>query len=247
MWFQASFEQQLWKGTTDGGSGDSARGTSRSPSWSRLRPGLLGHGRRRPPAGARVDGRPPHGHGCPRGRRGRRSPRPGPVPTPAAPVTSASSTSACPTAPASTCSPTCAPPAGRAWSCCPPPTTPTPCAPRSSPAPRATCSSPPPRSSSPTACAGFSTAASTPTRRSPRCSPPACAARPAAEGVAELSGREIEVLRLVADGQSNKEIGDQLGLSALTVKSHLARIARKLGTGDRAEMVALAMRAGVIR
>jgi len=68
------------------------------------------------------------------------------------------------------------------------------------------------------------------------------------EGLAaELSGREVEVLRLVADGQSNKEIGDQLGLSALTVKSHLARIARKLGTGDRAEMVALAMRAGVIR
>jgi DNA-binding CsgD family transcriptional regulator len=55
------------------------------------------------------------------------------------------------------------------------------------------------------------------------------------------------VLRLVADGQSNKQIGDELGLSALTVKSHLARIARKLGTGDRAEMVALAMRAGVIR
>ncbi len=68
------------------------------------------------------------------------------------------------------------------------------------------------------------------------------------EGLAaELSGREVEVLRLVADGRSNKEIGDQLGLSALTVKSHLARIARKLGTGDRAEMVALAMRAGVIR
>lgn len=70
---------------------------------------------------------------------------------------------------------------------------------------------------------------------------------PAESGVGELSGREIEVVRLVADGQSNKQIGDQLGLSALTVKSHLARIARKLGTGDRAEMVALAMRAGVIR
>ncbi|MDX6205755.1 MAG: hypothetical protein QOF82_548 [Frankiales bacterium] len=70
---------------------------------------------------------------------------------------------------------------------------------------------------------------------------------PASEGVEQLSGRELEVLRLVADGQSNKQIGDQLGLSALTVKSHLARIARKLGTGDRAEMVALAMRAGVIR
>ena len=40
-------------------------------------------------------------------------------------------------------------------------------------------------------------------------------------------------------------IGVALGLSALTVKSHLARIARKLGTGDRAEMVAVSMRAGV--
>jgi len=70
---------------------------------------------------------------------------------------------------------------------------------------------------------------------------------PVDTGVSDLSGREIEVLRLVADGQSNKQIGEQLGLSALTVKSHLARIARKLGTGDRAEMVAMAMRAGVIR
>ncbi len=70
---------------------------------------------------------------------------------------------------------------------------------------------------------------------------------PIGDGVNDLSGREVEVLQLVADGQSNKQIGELLGLSALTVKSHLARIARKLGTGDRAEMVALAMRAGVIR
>ncbi|HKR49390.1 MAG TPA: response regulator transcription factor [Pseudonocardiaceae bacterium] len=63
----------------------------------------------------------------------------------------------------------------------------------------------------------------------------------------ELSAREVEVLQLVADGQSNKEIGEALNLSALTVKSHLSRIGRKLGTGDRAQMVALAMRAGVIR
>jgi len=70
---------------------------------------------------------------------------------------------------------------------------------------------------------------------------------PANDGVSDLSGREVEVIKLVSDGRSNKEIGDNLGLSALTVKSHLARIARKLGTGDRAEMVALAMRAGVIR
>jgi len=70
---------------------------------------------------------------------------------------------------------------------------------------------------------------------------------PVDSGVSDLSGREIEVLRLVSDGQSNKQIGSALGLSSLTVKSHLARIARKLGTGDRAEMVALSMRAGVIR
>ena len=65
-------------------------------------------------------------------------------------------------------------------------------------------------------------------------------------GCRELSAREIEVLRLVADGRSNKAIGQTMGLSALTVKSHLARIARKLGTGDRAEMVAVALRAGAI-
>ena len=62
-----------------------------------------------------------------------------------------------------------------------------------------------------------------------------------------LSGREIEVLALVASGRSNRDIGTELHLSALTVKSHLARIARKMGTGDRAEMVAVALRAGVIK
>lgn len=63
----------------------------------------------------------------------------------------------------------------------------------------------------------------------------------------QLSQREIEVLQHVANGLSNKEIGVCLGLSALTVKSHLARIARKMGTGDRAEMVMLSLRDGVIR
>jgi DNA-binding NarL/FixJ family response regulator len=66
-------------------------------------------------------------------------------------------------------------------------------------------------------------------------------------GVDGLSEREIEVLQHVADGRSNKDTGALLGLSALTVKSHLARIARKLGTGDRAEMVAITLRAGVIQ
>jgi two-component system nitrate/nitrite response regulator NarL len=58
----------------------------------------------------------------------------------------------------------------------------------------------------------------------------------------ELTARELGVLELVADGNSNREIGEALELSALTVKSHLARISRKIGTGDRAEMVAYAIR-----
>jgi DNA-binding NarL/FixJ family response regulator len=70
--------------------------------------------------------------------------------------------------------------------------------------------------------------------------------QPAPQTYRELSGREVEVLRLVAEGQSNKAIGVAMGLSALTVKSHLARIARKLGTGDRAGMVAVALRTGII-
>jgi DNA-binding NarL/FixJ family response regulator len=70
--------------------------------------------------------------------------------------------------------------------------------------------------------------------------------RRGASGTDGLSAREIEVLQLVGAGRSNKDIGEALGLSALTVKSHLARIARKLGTGDRAEMVMVALRAGVI-
>lgn len=62
----------------------------------------------------------------------------------------------------------------------------------------------------------------------------------------ELTAREISVLRLVADGRTNRLIGEELGLSALTVKSHLARISRKLGTGDRAELVAISIRGGVL-
>lgn len=61
-------------------------------------------------------------------------------------------------------------------------------------------------------------------------------------GMPALTAREVGVLRLVAEGRSNREIGEELALSALTVKSHLARISRKIGTGDRAEMVAFAIR-----
>lgn len=63
---------------------------------------------------------------------------------------------------------------------------------------------------------------------------------------ARLTDRELAVLGLVADGRSNREIGRLLGLSSLTIKSHLARISRKLGTGDRAGLVARAIRAGAL-
>jgi DNA-binding CsgD family transcriptional regulator len=66
------------------------------------------------------------------------------------------------------------------------------------------------------------------------------------EAVGELSARGRDILRLVADGHTNEEIGEKVDLSALTVKSHLARVARTPGTGDRAHMVAPGIRSGVI-
>jgi DNA-binding CsgD family transcriptional regulator len=66
------------------------------------------------------------------------------------------------------------------------------------------------------------------------------------EGVDAMSAREVQVLQRVAEGHTNRKIGEDLCLSALTVKSHLARIGRKLGTGDRAEMVAIGFRHGVV-
>lgn len=68
----------------------------------------------------------------------------------------------------------------------------------------------------------------------------------ARELAAALTRRERIVLQLVARGKANREIGDLLKLSPLTIKSHLARISRKLQTGDRASMVLIALRAGVI-
>jgi DNA-binding NarL/FixJ family response regulator len=62
----------------------------------------------------------------------------------------------------------------------------------------------------------------------------------------ELTRREKELLLLVAEGLTNKDIGTHLFMSPATVKSHLARIGRKLGAHDRSEMVATAMRAGVL-
>jgi DNA-binding NarL/FixJ family response regulator len=64
--------------------------------------------------------------------------------------------------------------------------------------------------------------------------------------VALLTLRELQVVRLVADGRSNKVIATRLSISALTVKNHLARIGKKMGAGDRAQIVAIACRSGMI-
>lgn len=57
-----------------------------------------------------------------------------------------------------------------------------------------------------------------------------------------LSERELQVLELLSEGKSNKEIGMLLGISDETVKVHLRRIYAKLGASDRAHAVAIASR-----
>ena len=61
-----------------------------------------------------------------------------------------------------------------------------------------------------------------------------------------LSNREQEILRLVADGRSNQEIGDLLFLSPATVQTHRAHIMAKLGLHNRTELVKYALRQGFI-
>jgi DNA-binding NarL/FixJ family response regulator len=61
-----------------------------------------------------------------------------------------------------------------------------------------------------------------------------------------LTSRELEVLQLVADGRSNREIGAALFLSEATVKSHLVHINTKLGVRSRTSAVAAAREAGML-
>jgi DNA-binding NarL/FixJ family response regulator len=63
----------------------------------------------------------------------------------------------------------------------------------------------------------------------------------------ELTEREMQVLRGMAAGQSNAEIGRSLFLSEDTIKTHARRLFRKLGVGDRAQAVALGFRRGYVR
>ena len=61
-----------------------------------------------------------------------------------------------------------------------------------------------------------------------------------------LTPREIDVLRLIAAGNANKEIATQLGLTEETVKSHVKNILGKLDANDRTHAVTIALKRGVI-
>ena len=62
----------------------------------------------------------------------------------------------------------------------------------------------------------------------------------------ELTAREIEVLRLIAAGNSNKLIADQLSIAEETVKSHVSNILSKLSANDRVHAVTIGLKRGII-
>jgi DNA-binding NarL/FixJ family response regulator len=73
-------------------------------------------------------------------------------------------------------------------------------------------------------------------------------ARPRVEQTQEsLTERELDVLRLLAKGSANKQIGVQLHISESTVKTHVANIFQKLGVTDRTEAVTVALTRGLLR
>jgi DNA-binding NarL/FixJ family response regulator len=62
----------------------------------------------------------------------------------------------------------------------------------------------------------------------------------------QLTQREIDVLRLIAAGNSNKLIADQLSIGEATVKSHVTNILSKLGANDRVHAVTIGLKRGII-
>ncbi len=66
-----------------------------------------------------------------------------------------------------------------------------------------------------------------------------------ASPVAALTARERDVLRLLAGGDSNAEIGRRLGIAVHTVERHVANLYRKIGARGRADATAYALRRGL--
>jgi two-component system NarL family response regulator len=66
-------------------------------------------------------------------------------------------------------------------------------------------------------------------------------------GAEELTDREVEVLRLVAAGRSNREIGEALHIAEGTVKAHVNNILNKMGANDRTHAAMLALQRGLFR
>jgi len=78
--------------------------------------------------------------------------------------------------------------------------------------------------------------------------PPEVASRLAEHlGDDDLTARELDVLRLVADGQRNKQIADQLAISETTVNFHMKNLVDKLGANDRTHAVMIALRRGLLQ
>lgn len=65
-------------------------------------------------------------------------------------------------------------------------------------------------------------------------------------GIATLTGRELEIVKLVAAGMTNEQIAEQLTISRFTVKTHVNRAMAKLGVPDRAGLVSIAYRSGLV-
>jgi DNA-binding NarL/FixJ family response regulator len=61
-----------------------------------------------------------------------------------------------------------------------------------------------------------------------------------------LTAREIDILRLIAAGNANKQIADQLSIGEATVKSHVTNILSKLGANDRTHAVTIGLKRGII-
>lgn len=71
--------------------------------------------------------------------------------------------------------------------------------------------------------------------------------RPAPAALRDLTEREREVMGLVAEGLSNREIAGRLVISPATAKTHVSRAMMKLGARDRAQLVVLAYQTGLVR